>query len=63
MEAKICDRCNEYYTKKDHDEACKKATMYLKRKPNEFNAFKNYDYIDLCPECWKNLEEWFRWKK
>ena len=63
MEAKICDRCNKYYTKEDHDEACEKASLLLLNKQNDKNAYRDCDFVDLCPECWEKLEEWFRWKK
>lgn len=53
-DAKICDRCGEFY---------KESNVYGVKNP--YISFSRDDFdddrsVDLCPDCQESFNEWYR---
>lgn len=60
MDAKICDRCKNYYVI-DEDAHVRNGMIvghldYRYRDLNELSC----KILDLCPKCTENLKEWIK---
>lgn len=67
MEARKCDRCNEFYDLSKEDQERKDwpadikgaiARLYLRPGSDEKG-----EWYDLCPKCVKSLQEWLEHPK
>lgn len=53
-DAKICDRCGEFYKE---DDICGVKDLYISFSRVDF---VNNQSIDLCPDCQESFNEWYR---
>ncbi len=65
MKAYKCDRCKKFYTREDADAYDEGITsepeLRMVRTSHNTNAY--YDKVDLCPECEKEMNNWFNLEK
>lgn len=63
MDAKICDRCGNYFVIKTiTDKKDPICNIFTTKIPNDVYNFTGRN-IDVCPECAADFERWLNEKK
>lgn len=58
-DAKVCDRCGKYYTRKDSPEIRFFADNADSLRPAHIYDEYACEFVDLCPECVSEFQTWW----